>query len=134
MKIGELAKQSGTAASTIRYYESIGLLPAGVRNSNGYRQYTTSSVEQLKMIKFAQSLGFSLEEIPTLRKPNKELDHTAIIERLTQKQHEANALIEQLQLKSERIGSLITLLTASWSNGECIGDEKINELLNELDY
>lgn len=134
MKIGELAKQSGTAASTIRYYESIGLLPAGVRNSNGYRQYTANSVEQLKIIKFAQSLGFSLEEIPTLRKPNKELDHTAIITRLTQKQHEANALIEQLQRKSERIGSLINLLDASWSNGECIGDEKINELLNEVEY
>ncbi len=134
MKIGELAKQSGTAASTIRYYESIGLLPAGVRNSNGYRQYTANSVEQLKIIKFAQSLGFSLEEIPTLRKPNKELDHTAIIVRLTQKQHEANALIEQLQRKSERIGSLITLLNTSWSNGECIGYEKINEVLNEVEY
>lgn len=134
MKIGELAKQSGTAASTIRYYESIGLLPAGVRSSNGYRQYTANSVEQLKIIKFAQSLGFSLEEIPSLRKPNEELEHNAIIERLKQKQHEANALIKQLQRKSERIGSLITLLDASWSNGGCIGDEKIKELLNELEY
>ena len=134
MKIGELAKQSGTAASTIRYYESMGLLPASVRNSNGYRQYTANSVEQLKIIKFAQSLGFSLEEIPTLGKPNKGLDQTAIIERLTQKQHEANARIEQLQRKSKRIGSLITLLDANWSKGECIGDQKINELLNELEY
>lgn len=134
MKIGELAKQSGIATSTIRYYESIGLLPAGIRNSNGYRQYTAFSVEQLKMIKFAQSLGFSLEEIPTLRKPNEELDHTAIIERLTEKQQEADALIEQLQRKSERIGSLITLLNTNWSDGECIGDEKINELLNEVQY
>ncbi|XQF94513.1 MerR family transcriptional regulator (plasmid) [Pseudoalteromonas espejiana] len=50
-------------------------MPAGVRNSNGYRQYTANSVEQLKIIKFAQSLGFSLEEMPTLRKPNKELNH-----------------------------------------------------------
>ena len=50
------------------------------------------------------------------------------------KQNEANALIEQLQRKSERIGNLITLLNASWSNGECIGDEKINELLNEVEY
>lgn len=134
MKIGELAKQSGIATSTIRYYESIGLLPAGIRNSNGYRHYSAFSVEQLKMIKFAQSLGFSLEEIPTLRKPNEELDHTAIIERLTEKQQEADALIEQLQRKSERIGSLITLLNTNWSDGECIGDEKINELLNEVQY
>ncbi|HBW99259.1 MAG TPA: MerR family transcriptional regulator, partial [Pseudoalteromonas sp.] len=55
MKIGELAKHSGIAASTIRYYESIGLLPHGTRNNNGYRQYDKASVEQLKMIKFAQS-------------------------------------------------------------------------------
>jgi hypothetical protein len=34
----------------------------------------------------------------------------------------------------ERIGNLMTLLIASWSNGECIGDEKINELLNEVEY
>ncbi|MCK8105443.1 MerR family transcriptional regulator [Pseudoalteromonas sp. 2CM41L] len=134
MKIGELAKHSGIAASTIRYYESIGLLPHGTRNNNGYRQYDKVSVEQLKMIKFAQSLGFSLEEIPSLRKPNEELDHNAIIERLGEKQHEANALIEQLQRKSERIANLITLLNANWSNGECIGDEKINELLNEVEY
>lgn len=37
MKIGELAKRSGIAASAIRYYEQAGLLPAVARAGNGYR-------------------------------------------------------------------------------------------------
>ena len=37
MKIGELARRSGLAASTIRFYESKGLLKAVSRQSNGYR-------------------------------------------------------------------------------------------------
>ena len=52
MKISELAKLVGVAPSTIRYYEGKGLLPKGSRNSNGYRQYDHSSIEQIKMIKF----------------------------------------------------------------------------------
>ncbi|TMN84659.1 MULTISPECIES: MerR family transcriptional regulator [unclassified Pseudoalteromonas] len=131
MKISELAKLVGVAPSTIRYYESKGLLPKSSRNSNGYRQYEYSSIEQIKMIKFAQSLGFSLEEIPTLKTPENNLDHTVVIERLQQKQNEANALITQLQKKSQRIGSLITQLNSSWSNGQCLTQKQMSDLLNE---
>ncbi|KTF08534.1 MerR family transcriptional regulator [Pseudoalteromonas sp. 10-33] len=131
MKISELANLVGVAPSTIRYYESKGLLPKSSRNSNGYRQYEHSSIEQIKMIKFAQSLGFSLEEIPTLKTPENNLDHTVVIERLQQKQNEANALITQLQKKSQRIGSLITQLNSSWSNGQCLTQKQMSDLLNE---
>ena len=131
MKISELANLVGVAPSTIRYYEGKGLLPKGSRNSNGYRQYGHSSIEQIKMIKFAQSLGFSLEEIPTLKTPENDLDHTVVIERLQQKQNEANALITQLQKKSQRIGSLITQLNSSWSNGQCLTQKQMSDLLNE---
>lgn len=37
MRIGELACRAGVAASTIRFYESSGLLPAATRGTNGYR-------------------------------------------------------------------------------------------------
>ncbi|MBW4968198.1 MerR family transcriptional regulator [Pseudoalteromonas sp. CR1] len=131
MKISELAKLVGVAPSTIRYYESKGLLPKSSRNSNGYRQYEHSSIEQIKMIKFAQSLGFSLEEIPTLKTPENDLDHTVVIERLQLKQNEANTLITQLQKKSQRIGSLITQLNSSWSNGQCLTQKQMSDLLNE---
>ncbi len=131
MKISELAKLVGVAPSTIRYYESKGLLPKSSRNSNGYRQYEHSSIEQIKMIKFAQSLGFSLEEIPTLKTPENDLDHTVVIERLQLKQNEANTLITQMQKKSQRIGSLITQLNSSWSNGQCLTQKQMSDLLNE---
>ena len=61
MKIGELASQTGLAASAIRFYERSGLLPAPDRGVNGYRSYGEYDVQRLHMIRIAQSLGFSLE-------------------------------------------------------------------------
>ena len=63
MFIQELAKLSGVPAKTIRYYESIGLLPEPQRAENNYRQYTPEAVERLRFIVSARSLGFSLAEI-----------------------------------------------------------------------
>jgi MerR family transcriptional regulator, copper efflux regulator len=61
--IGELAEQAGVATATIRYYESIGLLKPPVRSAAGYRRYSPAVVEELRFIRKAQALGFSLEEI-----------------------------------------------------------------------
>ncbi len=63
MKIGELAKFTGTTAKTIRYYESIGLLEEPQRTESGYRLYGTGDGERLEFIKKAKRLGLSLEEI-----------------------------------------------------------------------
>ena len=63
MKIGELAKRSGLATSTIRFYESKGLLNAVSRQSNGYREYPLEAVMVLSIITNAQQTGFSLDEI-----------------------------------------------------------------------
>lgn len=61
--IGDVAERTGLSAPTIRYYESIGLLAPPVRSATGYRRYPDTTVEELRFIKKAQSLGFSLEEI-----------------------------------------------------------------------
>ena len=63
MIIHELARQSGVSAKTIRYYESIGLLPRPARAENNYRQYTLADVERLQFIASARGLGFSLEDV-----------------------------------------------------------------------
>jgi len=61
--IGKLAKQIGINTKTIRYYEDINLLPKPKRGINNYRIYTDDTLNRLKFIKKAQSLGFTLKEI-----------------------------------------------------------------------
>ncbi len=63
MRIGELAGRAGVNPKTIRYYESIGLLPEPPRLSSGYREYTDEDVDRLGFVKTAQRLGLSLSEI-----------------------------------------------------------------------
>jgi MerR family transcriptional regulator, copper efflux regulator len=61
--IGEVPDRAGVATPTIRYYESIGLLEPATRSSSGYRRYGERTVEELRFIRKAQALGFSLHEV-----------------------------------------------------------------------
>ena len=63
MFIQELAKLTGVPTKTIRYYESIGLLPEPQRAENNYRQYTPEVAERLRFILTARGLGFNLADI-----------------------------------------------------------------------
>lgn len=63
MRIGELAGQAGVNPKTVRYYESIGLLPTAERTSAGYRIYGDDDVERVGFIKAAQRLRMRLDEI-----------------------------------------------------------------------
>lgn len=66
MNIGTIAESSGVPAKTIRYYESIGLIPTADRRPNGYRAYTAVDMYTLNFIKRARSLGFSVGEVRDL--------------------------------------------------------------------
>ncbi len=63
--IGEVARRSGVAASTLRYYESIGLLSPAER-AGGRRVYDPGIVSTIGVIRTAQSAGLSLAEIGSL--------------------------------------------------------------------
>jgi DNA-binding transcriptional MerR regulator len=63
MFIRELAQLTGVSAKTIRYYESMGLLPPPRRAENQYRLYTEDDATLLHFIVGARSLGYSLSEI-----------------------------------------------------------------------
>jgi MerR family redox-sensitive transcriptional activator SoxR len=65
LTIGVVAKQAGIRPSALRYYESIGLLPAP-RRINGHRRYDPSIVSMLKVIQLAQQAGFTVAEIQML--------------------------------------------------------------------
>ena len=65
MRISQLAGVSGVPASTLRFYDAAGLLPAE-RAESGYRVYRQDAVERLAFIGSAKHLGLALEEIAEL--------------------------------------------------------------------
>jgi len=64
--IGALSKHTGANIETIRYYERVGLLPAPVRSSGGYRLYGTDHLKRLNFIRRARALGFSVAGVRKL--------------------------------------------------------------------
>lgn len=66
MTVGKLAKRTGVAVETLRYYERRGLLPQAERTESGYRLFRPEAVQRLRFIRRAQTLGFSLDEISEL--------------------------------------------------------------------
>jgi MerR family transcriptional regulator, redox-sensitive transcriptional activator SoxR len=65
MTIGEVAQKVGLAASTLRYWESVGILPPPQRVS-GQRRYDERVFQRLAIVRVAQEAGFNVAEIRTL--------------------------------------------------------------------
>jgi DNA-binding transcriptional MerR regulator len=98
MLIRELAQRTGVSAKTIRYYESVGLLPRPQRADNRYRLYTDTDVALLRFIVGTRSLGYPLKEIARLLAA---LDHGSL-----PSQHILASLEDRLQDVERRIADL----------------------------
>jgi len=66
LRSGELAGAAGVNAQTLRYYERRGLLAEPCRSPGGHRLYPAEAVTTLRIIKTAQRLGFTLNEVAEL--------------------------------------------------------------------
>jgi DNA-binding transcriptional MerR regulator len=62
MRIGEVAGQAGVTADTVRFYERVGVLPPPARTESGYRDYTSGTVERIRLTRELQGLGFTLSD------------------------------------------------------------------------
>lgn len=66
MNIGQAAKASGVSAKMIRYYDEIGLVRPASRSDANYREFDAREINELRFIKRARNLGFSVAEITQL--------------------------------------------------------------------
>lgn len=62
MKVSEVARRAGVAASAIRFYEAEGVLPSPARTASGYRDYAEVDLCRLRMVVTLRSLGIDLHE------------------------------------------------------------------------
>jgi DNA-binding transcriptional MerR regulator len=72
LRSGELAEQAGVSTDTLRHYERKGLIPAPRRSQNGYREYPANTLDRVRLVRRALTVGFTLDElIPILRERDK---------------------------------------------------------------
>jgi MerR family transcriptional regulator, repressor of the yfmOP operon len=77
VRIGSAAKQAGTTARTIRYYEEIGLLPSSNGRAGGaHRLYTEDDIERVReLLRLKNLLGLSLDELKTVIEAENAREH-----------------------------------------------------------
>lgn len=61
-----MARLAGVSPDTLRHYERKGLLPAPRRSPNGYREYHSSLLDRVRMIRRALSVGFTIDELASI--------------------------------------------------------------------
>ncbi|PHS20152.1 MAG: transcriptional regulator [Kangiella sp.] len=99
MYIGKFASLTGTTPKTIRFYESIGILPEPLRKRK-YRIYDKTYIETVIQIKKAQDLGFKLAEIKSHMDDaniKKGLPASVIVNAITAKRNQIKLDIDKLQ-------------------------------------
>ena len=105
LSIGTFAKTANVSARTLRYYESIGLLPKSLRGENNYRYYDQKWLERVNRIRDLQSLGFSLDDIKLIIN----FSDSELSSRLREKLLELDQEVLSLNERRKRIKNLLSV-------------------------
>lgn len=133
MRIGQLAKATGVPVDTLRYYERMQLLESPTRSAAGYRSFSSEATRQVRFIRRAKRLGFSLAEIADLLQLDREREQNACADvkrRTGEKLHDIEQRIAELQA-IER--SLRALHDSCCGGGESAADCSILRALDQDD-
>jgi len=110
MRIGELARDLGVSADTLRFYERSGFLPRPGRGENGYREYAPGDVERVRLLLDLRRLDIPLDEAAKLAgwcQSGHCAETTAELPTaLAAKRADLRSRIEGLTLLEERLASL----------------------------
>ncbi|KRE89311.1 MerR family transcriptional regulator [Frateuria sp. Soil773] len=121
LTIGAVAKRVGVAIDTIRYYEREGLLPEPLRRASGYRSYGEGTVAQLRFIRRAKDLGFTLEEIRDLLalSADRRRGVKAVKQRAEQRLEAIEVRIAELQRVRDGLAQLIASCPGHGAPEQC---------------
>lgn len=120
-KIGEVARRADVNKATVRYYEKRNLIPEPDRRRSGYRIFTQRHIDQIKFIKRAQELGFTLSEIKELLelRMDDETTCTEIKQEAQEKYRDVVEKIDDLTRIKKTLVDLIDACSGEGPKGEC---------------
>ena len=124
--IGELGKFTGANVQTIRYYETIGMMPEPGRTQGNQRFYDQRHVDRLAFIRHSRELGFPLDAVRELLKLSDNPDQSCASADLI-----ARAQLEAVESRIARLTALKTELERmvhQCKSGK-IGDCRVIEVL-----
>jgi DNA-binding transcriptional MerR regulator len=119
VRIGILARQTGTTVPTIRYYEAIGLLRPAVRQSGGQRTYDNEDVRRLAFIRRCREFDFSIGEVRSLLSVTQDRGSSCLKARdLAQAHlHDVRRKLTELKALETSIASMVTNCEAECAGG-----------------
>ena len=118
VRIGELSRRVGVPTATVRYYEKRGLLRKPLRTAAGYRIFPAEAALELRLIRWAKSVGFTLREIRDLLgvvREHAERPGDKVRSRFGAKLREVDARMRELAAMREQLAAL----AACRCRGEC---------------
>jgi DNA-binding transcriptional MerR regulator len=125
MRIGELARQLGVSADTVRFYEREGWLPRPARAENGYRSYRADDLEHLRLLLDLRRIDLPLEEAARLaawcHAGHCEATSSGLPALIAQRRADVDRRIEDLRQLDDRLAELQGHLAAG-SGLTVIGD------------
>ncbi len=119
--VGKLSSEANINVETVRYYESIGLMPKPKRTESGYRVYSEKDLQRLKFIKNSQQLGFTLKEIKELLflKIDEETNCKDLQRMAEDKIKEVDIKLMELRKIKKALIKLASQCNASAPKGDC---------------
>ncbi|WP_421741368.1 MerR family transcriptional regulator [Cellulomonas sp.] len=125
-RIAEAADVVGVPATTLRYYEDIGLMPAPGRGPNGYRVYDETDVARLRFITATKNLGIPLADVKALAAAFDVEDCSSVahqvVERVAARLSETQTRVGELVALAAQLQDVSARLAAAPTAGSC-GDD-----------
>jgi DNA-binding transcriptional MerR regulator len=126
VRISELADRVGVPASTVRYYERIGLVASPARTTAGYRDYDDGDAARLLFVTRARRMGLSCDDIaevlPIWDGTNCGAAHERVARLVETKQAEVAERIEELERFAQQLDDVRAVLAASPPPAACRTD------------
>jgi DNA-binding transcriptional MerR regulator len=121
LKIGQLAKESGTTIDTIRFYEDKGLIKPNSRSESGYRFYNADTINTLNFVQMAKELGFTLAEIGSFLEIQitKKGKCSLAQEKIVEKMSDIDKKISDLKLIKKALNKISSKCDTSTSESSC---------------